>query len=59
MNTCCHHSKPYYLLKKTEEENKVEAAATVVDSKSGTDLYACGRGGCGGRRCHEPRVTGS
>ena len=46
------------VLKETEEENKVEA--TIVDSKSGTNLYvrghACsgcflrrgGRGGCGG-----------
>jgi hypothetical protein len=36
------------VLKETEEENKVEAA--IVDSKSGTGLYARGRGGRGGRR---------
>jgi len=36
------------VLKETEEENKVEAAAAVVDSKSGTGLYVRGRGGRGG-----------
>jgi len=43
------------VLKETEEENKVEAAAAVVDSKSGTGLYARGRGGRGGRRGHGGR----
>jgi len=38
------------VLKETEEENKVEAAAAVVDSKSGTGLYTRGRGVRGGRQ---------
>jgi len=36
------------VLKETEEENKGEAAAAVVDSKSGTGLYTRGHGGRGG-----------
>jgi len=55
LTSLSHEIRDITVLKETKEENKVEAAAAVVDSKSGTGLYTRGRRGRRGRGGHGDR----